>query len=123
MRATDLDRRITFMAKVEGARTGLNAAPPSWTEAGGTGQGKRWAQKIDARDSQRQAAQRQAQQGVADVVTCWFRVRRDSMTAARAAGDRIAFDRVTYEIRGVKEVQDDGARRGAFLEFSAVAVR
>lgn len=119
MQAQDLDRRVTFLAKTLGPRVGLNSAPPSWAEPAGGG--KRWAKKIDVRDAQRQASQRQAQQGVADVISCWFRVRRDAMTAARVAGDRIRFGAVDYDIVGVKEVQDGGAARDAFLEFSCAA--
>lgn len=121
MDARKLNRRVTFLARTAGARNGLNAAVPSWAEAGGTGQGGRWAQKIDARDAQRQASQRQAAQGVAEVLSCWFRVRRDAMTAARTAGDRIRFGVVAYDIVGVKDVEDAGPARDAMLEFTCVA--
>ncbi|TDK35202.1 head-tail adaptor protein [Rhizobium deserti] len=107
MQAGDLDRRIALHRQVQSGTDGMNQLVYTWQEIA-----SRWARKRDVSDGEKYASNQ-----VAGVLMSRFVVRKDSVTRAVAVTDRISYDGATWEIFGIKDL-DDG--RDRFIEITAI---
>lgn len=105
--AGSLDRRIRFERDSSGRDAMGGSTSEGWVPLATV-----WANRADASDSERYAAEERSA-----VRMTRFRVRSSSATRDVTAKDRIVHDRQAYEILGVKETAEG---RNRFLEFSTV---
>lgn len=92
MSAGEFDRRITIWR-------GGEVDDGTATVQGPLAQiGKRWAKKVDVKDSERLRANENAQE-----LTSRFTVRADALTRTIIGGDVIKHKGVTYAVTGTKE--------------------
>lgn len=105
--AGDLDRRIRF-ERVSTVKDGMGGtAEDGWSPLGSV-----WANRADASDGERFAADE-----VSAVRMTRFKVRSSSLTRGVTPIDRIFFDKTHYEIQGIKETAEG---RNNYLEFTTV---
>lgn len=105
--AGKLDRRVTILRR-DASDDGFSSDAASYDDVG-----KRWMSRQEASDGEQIRAA-----ALGATISARFQCYRDSLTAAINTGDRLAYDGVTYEVTGTKEI---GFREG--VEITTKAVR